>query len=102
MKAICRQECTDASARKYFRNDIAEIDPKSPVAKYFAFPPGTEKYSKGKNSEGVLVEGLVKEGVDDLSLAAADLNRADVLRAEAEAKAKAEAEAKAKAAAAKK
>ena len=47
----------------YYPGDKADIDPLSPVAKYFdGWPPGTEVYTKSKGVSGTkIIPGKAKE-----------------------------------------
>lgn len=61
MKARCLQECYHgASAWKYTpeggdnQDGIYDVDPLDPIAQYFEFPEGTEKYHK---VFGTVIEG---------------------------------------------
>ncbi len=68
MIATCHTRCWDAGkARRYYPGDQDDINPLDPIAKYFTFPPGTEKYSKKLvkdvgHPKGVLVVGTELEG----------------------------------------
>jgi hypothetical protein len=57
MQAVCIQVCRDGKANVYYDESCIgktfDIDPLDPIATYFEFPAGTEKYDKK--------EGLVKQ-----------------------------------------
>ncbi len=70
MIATCNTRCWDAGkARRYYPGDTDDINPLDPIAKYFDFPVGTEKYSKkltkdADHPKGVLVIGTeLEDGV---------------------------------------
>ena len=64
MIAICVQRCRDGKAsRRYGNKDIGkqfDIDPMDPIAQYFQFPEGTEKYDK---KAGTVIQGATQDVV---------------------------------------
>lgn len=57
MWVICEERCWDSKACKlYYIGDKGDVDPLSPLAKYFTgWPPGTEVYTKSKGKAGTTI-----------------------------------------------
>jgi len=53
MKAVCNTRCWDGVACvRCYPNREYNVDPLSPIAKYFNFPPGTKVYTKTRGTSG--------------------------------------------------
>jgi len=71
MKAVCNTRSWDSeTCRRFYPNREYDVDPLSPIAKYFNFPPGTKVYTKVRGTtrqnakdpvEGTMV---VPDGID--------------------------------------
>jgi len=64
----CAERCWDGKrCVLYYPGDKADVDPLSPLAKYFeGWPPGTEVYTKAKGKEGTrIVPGKLPEANTD-------------------------------------
>ena len=90
MIGVCVQECRCGQRNmKFYRHNVLNLDPKEPLARYFAFPAGTEKrVPKGKT---------VKQLDCEEAQMAAELNRKKKAKEATLAQEKAEAEAEKKA-----